>query len=70
LEEQTSISPARDDGTVDRSIRLFEFLKRVQQVKSTPVRTLDAYEKEGGSLHKFILADGPEPSSLLPRVLP
>ena len=31
-------------------MRLFEFLKRVQQVKSTTVRTLDNYEREGGVL--------------------
>lgn len=50
MEEQTTVSPARDAGVVDRTIRLFEFLKRVQQVKSTPVRTIDTYEKDGGIL--------------------
>ena len=50
MEEQTIVSPARDAGAVDRAIRLFEFLRRAQQVKSTPIRTIDTYEKDGGVL--------------------
>ncbi|NNN08718.1 MAG: AAA family ATPase [Acidimicrobiaceae bacterium] len=50
MDERSTDSPARDASVVDRAIRLFEFLKRVQQVKSTPVRTIDNYEREGGVL--------------------
>ena len=33
LEKQKSVSLAREDGIVDRAIRLFDFLKRVQQAR-------------------------------------
>ena len=50
MEEKIIDSPARDADVVDRAIRLFEFLKRVQKAKLTPVRTIDTYEKDGGVL--------------------
>ena len=32
------------DKTVDRAVRLFQFLARSQQLKSKPARTTDSYE--------------------------
>ena len=36
-----------DDAVLDRAIRLFAFLARVQQLKSQPLRTVDAYQRSG-----------------------
>ena len=50
MEYQEKESSTRDKELVERAIRLFEFLKRVQQVKSTPIRNIEAYAKDGAVL--------------------
>ncbi len=42
------IEPVDEAVLKDRAIRLFDFLIRVQQVRSKPHRTLDGYEARGG----------------------
>ena len=46
-----------EDPRVDRAVRLFEFLGRVQQLKANPPRTTDTYERDGAVLW---LADLPQ----------
>lgn len=38
------------DPRVDRAVRLFQYLARIQQVKSQPPRTLDTYQRDGAVL--------------------
>ncbi|MEV0649428.1 AAA domain-containing protein [Phytomonospora sp. NPDC050363] len=54
---------------VDRAVRLFRFLARVQQLRSDPPRTVEAYQQGGGAVlwfagipeHPAVTAIGPEP---------
>lgn len=57
----SSRGPARqsvDNGSnVDRARRLFQFLARVQELKSRPVRSVDGYREAGGPLWLSSLPD-------------
>jgi hypothetical protein len=44
------------DPRVEKAIKLFAFLARAQQLRSTPVRTIDGYERDG---HVVWLRDVP-----------
>lgn len=54
---------------VDRAIRLFRFLARVQQLRSDPPRTVEAYQQGGGAVlwfgdvpaHPAVTPIGPDP---------
>jgi very-short-patch-repair endonuclease len=47
------------DPRVDRALRLFEFLGRVQQLKTKPPRTIDAYLRDGSVLWFIDLPEHP-----------
>lgn len=46
-------------GLLDRAVRLFEFLARVQQVTSQTPRTIETYERDGDVLWFHALPDHP-----------
>lgn len=48
-----------DDNRLDRAIRLFEFLARVQQIKSKTPRTIEAYERDGDVIWLHALPNHP-----------
>ncbi|HEY1177574.1 MAG TPA: AAA domain-containing protein [Phytomonospora sp.] len=56
-------------NVVDRAIRLFRFLARVQQLRSDPPRTVEAYQQGGGAVlwfgdvpaHPAVAPIGPDP---------
>jgi very-short-patch-repair endonuclease len=53
-EQTTGEGQARPpDPLLDRAVRLFEFLQRVQQITETPVRHVDTYRKGDGAVVWF-----------------
>lgn len=59
----TDVDPGEDvaarDPLVDRAVRLFEFLARAQQLKTSSPRTVDTYQREGSVLWLGDLPDHP-----------
>lgn len=53
-----------EDGRLDRAIRLFEFLARVQQIKSQTPRTMEAYERDGEVIWLHALPNHPAISTM------
>lgn len=45
-----SLDPTARDPIMDRAIRLFQYLMRVQEVRDEPARTVEAYRREGAVL--------------------
>lgn len=47
VDDENEARSQPEDGRLHRAIRLFEFLARIQQIKSATPRTLDGYERDG-----------------------
>ncbi|MGH3923086.1 MAG: nucleotidyl transferase AbiEii/AbiGii toxin family protein [Pseudonocardiaceae bacterium] len=50
LEHCMPLDPTARDPILDRAIRLFQYLMRVQEVRDEPARTVEAYRREGAVL--------------------
>ncbi|MGH3983731.1 MAG: hypothetical protein ACRDST_13865 [Pseudonocardiaceae bacterium] len=50
LEHRMSLDPTARNPIMDRAIRLFQYLMRVQEVRDEPARTVEAYRREGAVL--------------------
>jgi DNA polymerase III delta prime subunit len=59
VEGEEEPSATAEDDRLQRAIRLFEFLARVQQIKSPTPRTFEAYELAGDVLWLHSLPDHP-----------
>jgi hypothetical protein len=63
-DRKTESAPDQDDR-LSRAIRLFEFLARVQQVKTPIIRSVESYEREGQVIWLHSLPDDPSIASIL-----